>query len=580
MKRIILHTFLTLLMLTQNSCSIFKTETQTETDVSKTHQPQEQQYSKNNIVTVTVDATKPQNILKHIWSYYGYDEANFTTEPDCISLMKTVSEINAEPVHLRQHFLLNSGDGKAYLKWGSTNVYTEDEKGNSIYSWETMDSIMDAITASGCLPLVEIGFMPQALSVKPEPYRNSDTYKLDGGCFYPPKDYNKWAGLIKQWAKHSKQRYQDGVQNWFWELWNEPDISYWHGTQEEYFKLFDYTELAIHEVMPQAVLGGPHIAGARNPFLKNFLTHCDSGTNNATGKTGTRLDYIGFHAKGGTRLVDGHVRMNLGNQLRLHKAGFSTIAEFPKFKNTPIIIGEADPDGCAACPSEKFPERGYRNSPAYGAYEAAMMKYSMDIAEQYHVNLKGVVTWAFMFSDQPWFYGFRTLSTNGIHKPVLNVFKMLGQLTGNELPLTSTGSSELDELVNKGFRTKANINGLAAMDDKAVRILLWNYHDDLVTVEPNIVELKVSLPAEMGERVKVTHYRVDSTHSNAFTKWVELGSPQNPNPKQIEQLKEAMQLQTLEPIKTIEVKNQQVNLKFKLPRHAVSLIILEKADKK
>ena len=539
-------------------------------------QSNEKTSSQSNSVTVTVDATKPGKILKHVWSYYGYDEANYTTTPECKSLMKTVAEIDAEPVYLRQHFLLNSGDGKAHLKWGSTNVYTEDENGNPVYTWKIMDEIMDAVIASGCLPLVEIGFMPRELSVKPEPYKNSDTYRLDGGCFYPPKDYNKWAELIRQWVRHSKERYEDIIKKWLWELWNEPNINYWRGTEQEYFKLYDYTEQALHEVMPEAVLGGPHTAGPDNPFFRNFLKHCDSGTNNATGKTGTRLDYIGFHAKGGTRLVNGHVRMNLGRQLRLHRAGFSTAAGFPRFQNTPIIIGEADPDGCAACPSAKFPVRGYRNSPAYGAYVAAMMKYSLDLAEEYQVNLQGVVTWAFLFVEKPWFYGFRTLSTNGAHKPVLNVFKMLGQLRGKAVPVSSTGSSNLDELVRGSFRRRADINGLAAIDDKAVRIVLWNYHDDLVSVEPVGVELRFNLPADFGGDAKLVHYRVDSLHSNAYTKWVELGSPQSPSPEQIEQVRKAMQLQMLEPARTVGVDNQQVNLKFDLPRHGVSLIILEK----
>lgn len=332
------------------SCSISKPGPQATSDTTEPQGQPEKAASNGDYVTVTVDATRPAEELKHVWSYYGYDEANYTTTPDCISLMKTVQEINAEPVHLRQHFLLNSGDGKAYLKWGSTNIYTEDDNGDPVYSWQVMDAIMDAITASGCLPLVEIGFMPQDLSVRPEPYRNSDTYKLDGGCYYPPKDYDKWAELITQWVAHSKERYKDTIEKWLWELWNEPDISYWHGTEQDYSKLYDYTERALHEVMPGAVLGGPHTAGAGS-FLRNFLRHCDSGTNNATGKTGTRLDYIGFHAKGGTRLVDGHVQMNLGRQLRLHRNGFSIAAEFPRFRNTPIIIGEADPDGCAACPA-------------------------------------------------------------------------------------------------------------------------------------------------------------------------------------------------------------------------------------
>ena len=527
-------------------------------------------------VTITVDANRPGKKLKHIWSYYGYDEANYTTSPDCMSLMKTVAQINTEDVFLRQHFLLNTGDGKAALKWGSTNIYTEDKNGNPIYSWKIIDEIMDAVLVSGCLPLVEIGFMPQALSVKPEPYKNSDTYRLDGGCFYPPKDYEKWAEFIRQWAQHCKERYRDIIFKWLWELWNEPNINYWRGTRQEYFKLFDYTEQALHAVMPEAIMGGPHTAGPDNEFFRSFLKHCDSGTNNVTGETGTRLDYIGFHAKGGTRLVDGHVQMNLGNQLRLHRSGFAKVAQFPKYKNTPIIIGEADPDGCAACPSAQFPERAYRNEPAYGAYVAAMMKYSLDLAEEYQVNLQGVVTWAFVFVDQPTFHGFRSLSTNGVHKPVLNVFKMLGMLRGRALPVSSAGSSNLQDMLHVGFRQQPDINGLAAADADAVRILIWNYHDDLVPSEPVRVELKVNLPDDFGGKAKLIHYRVDFQHSNAHTKWLELGSSPNPNPTQFGQLKKAMWLEMLEQPKTVAADKKQINVKFDLPRHGVSLIILEK----
>ncbi|MHC4518810.1 MAG: GH39 family glycosyl hydrolase, partial [Planctomycetota bacterium] len=377
-------------------------------------------------VSIHVDATKPGAPLKHVWQYYGYDECNYTTTPDCASLMEAVAAMNAEPVYLRQHFLLNTGDGTASLKWGSTNVYSKSEDGVPIYSWALMDGIMDAVVASGCRPLMEIGFMPQALSSRPEPYRNSGTYRLDGGCFYPPKDYEEWAELMRQWVRHSAARYDNVEKNWLWELWNEPNINYWRGAFEDYCKLFDHTEKAIHDVLPRAVLGAPHTAGAPE-FLRKFLVHCANGTNHVSGRRGTRLDYIGFHGKGGVSLEDGHVRMNLGNQLRIHRRGFGIVADFPQYRNTPIIIGEADPDGCAGCPSSKFPERGYRNVPAYGAYEVATMKYSLDLARRQGVNLQGILTWAFMFDGQRYFEGFRTLATNGIHKPVLNAFKMLGQ---------------------------------------------------------------------------------------------------------------------------------------------------------
>lgn len=525
--------------------------------------------------SIHVDATNRGRPLRHVWSYYGYDECNYTTTPDCVTLMQAVARMNASPVYLRQHFLLNSGDGTAALKWGSTNVYTENEAGEPVYSWEIMDGIMDAVVASGCRPLVEIGFMPEALSSRPESYRNSDTYRLDGGCFYPPDDYEQWAELIRQWVRHSAARYRNVEDEWLWELWNEPNINYWHGTFEEYCKLFDYTEKAVHEVLPKAVLGGPHTAGAPE-FLRDFLEHCADGTNSVSGEKGTRLDYIGFHAKGGVALRDSHVRMNLGNQLRIHRAGFGIVADFPQYRQTPIIIGEADPDGCAGCPSSAFPHHGYRNVPAYGAYEVATMKYSLDLARQQDVNLRGVVTWAFMFDGQPYFEGFRTLATNGIHKPVLNAFKMLGQLTGDEVPLVSDGALGLDAILSGSVRTKSDINGMAVTNDREVKVLVWNYHDVLAEAEPASVRLVVQTPEGWKGATRMAHYRIDETHSNAYTKWVELGRPQEPDAQILAQLKTAMQLEMIEPAKSAGIVNGQVSLEFDLPRFGLSLILLEK----
>jgi len=524
-------------------------------------------------VAIHVDATKRGTPLKHVWPYYGYDECNYTTASDCVALMKAVARMNAQPVYLRQHFLLNSGTGTAALKWGSTNVYTENENGEPVYSWTLMDGIMDAVVASGCRPLVEIGFMPQALSSRPEPYRNSDTYRLDGGCFYPPEDYEKWAELIRQWVRHSAARYPNVEEEWLWELWNEPNINYWRGRFEEYCKLFDHTEKAVHAVLPRAVLGGPHTAGAPK-LLRDFLKHCAEGTNHVSGQTGTRLDYIGFHAKGGVSLHEGRVRMNLGNQLRIHRRGFGIVADLPQYRQTPIIIGEADPDGCAGCPSSEFPERAYRNVPAYGAYEVATMKYSLDLAKRQGVNLQGVLTWAFMFDGKPYFEGFRTLATNGIHKPVLNAFKMLGQMTGDEVPVVSEGALGLDTILSGGVRDRADINGMAVGDERAVKILLWNYHDLLRTTEPAKIQLGVTLAAAF-RTARVTHYRIDQTHSNAYTKWLELGSPQTPSPETLDELRAAMQLQMLEPARGVEVVSGRVVLDFELPRFGLSLVILE-----
>ena len=538
-------------------------------------------FAQSQVVTVNVDATKPGKPLKHVWQYYGYDECNYTTTPNCIDLMKTVSQINPDPVYLRQHFLLNSGDGTASLKWGSTNVYIENAYGEPVYSWKIMDGIFDAVIASGCHPLVEIGFMPKDLTIRPEPYRPPQPFGPNEGMgvFFPPKDYDKWAQLIRQWARHSKERYDNVEQTWLWELWNEPDIFYFQGSYEDYVKLFEYTEQAIHEVMPNATFGGPHVANSGSRFLRNFLQHCAEEKNSLTGEIGTRLDYVGFHAKGGVVFRDGHVEMSMRGQLTKHLSGFSAVANVPKFKNTPIIIGEADPDGAAAVPASRSPERGYRNIPAYGTYVAAMMKYSLDLAKQEGVNLRGVLSWAFMFDGMPWFDGYRTLATNGVHKPVLNAFKMLGQLKGNQLSLTSDGAVPMNEILKSSVRERPDINGMSVIDGQTVKILLWNYHDILVPAEPASVRLNVKLPKDYftnAEVVRVSHYRIDDTHSNAYTKWLELGSPQNPTVEMIAQMKEAMQLQLLEPPMLLDVPDNEVTLNFDLPRSGLSLIILEK----
>jgi xylan 1,4-beta-xylosidase len=205
-----------------------------------------------------------------------------------------------------------------------------------------------------------------------------------------------------------------------------------------------------------------------------------------------------------------------------------------------------------------------------------MMKYSLDLAEAEKVNLKGVLTWAFMFDGMPWFEGYRTLATNGIHKPVLNAFKMLGQLKGNELPLTSDGAVGLDEILKTSVRARPDINGIAVADDRSVKILIWNYHDFLVPAESASIQLKVKLPPDFGSKAQVIHYRIDDTHSNAYTKWLELGSPQNPNPEMLAQLRAAMELEMLEPTMFIKISNGRASLNFELPRFGLSLIILNK----
>lgn len=523
-----------------------------------------------NAIVVKVDARAPSGPLERVWSFFGYDEGNYTTVPLGQSLLTTIGQLNSGPSYIRSHFLLNTGDGVPSHKWGSTNVYTEDASGNPVYSWTLLDGIMDTIQATGNLPLAEIGFMPQALSAHPTPYKNSHVLTLDGGCYYPPKDYAKWAALIAEWAAHSKARYPDSLHDWLWELWNEPNISYWRGTPAEYMKLYDYTESALHGVLPDAKLGGPAVVGTPD-WLRAFLDHCDTGTNAVTNQVGTRLDLVTFHAKGGVSLKNGQPEMDLGNQLRIHRDAFATIASFPKYKQTPIVISEADPDGCAACSN---PENAYRNSPAYGAYVVSMMKRSLELEARLGVNLKGVLTWAFMFEDDSYFSVLRTLSTNGIDKPVLNAFKLLGALNGQRLPVTSSGAHPLDEVLAAGVRDTADVDAFATLSGSKVQVLVWNYHDDLINVPSAAVHLSIAVPNHFGTAT-VSELRADEAHGDAYTVWVKQGMPAAPSSEQRAELEQAMQPVLLSAPHAVPLNRGSIELDLDLPRFGISLFSIE-----
>jgi xylan 1,4-beta-xylosidase len=455
-------------------------------------------------------------------------------------------------------------------------VYTVDATGNPVYDWTLMDGIMDTVTGAGALPFAEIGFMPEALSTNPTPYQNSGIYTLDGGCFYPPTDYTKWGDLIQQWATHSNTRYTTAATAWQWELWNEPDIGYWKGTSAEYDELFDYTESALHQVLPSAPLGGPATSGAGS-FLTQFLQHCSTGTDAVTGSTGVRLDMVTFHAKGGVAMVGGNVEMNLGHQLQLHQDGFNIVAGFPQYKQTPIVVSEADPDGCAACPVSETPADAYRLSPAYGAYVVAMMKHTLELEANIGVNVRGLLTWAFLFQNQPYFAGYRVLSTNGIHLPVLGAFELLGGLSGETIPVTSTGALTLAQVLAGTARQQADVNAMAARNGLEVQVLAWNYHDDIVTVSDTPVSLTVQVPTGFGTSATVSHLRVDDTHGDAYTVWVSQGSPAAPSAAQLAALEQAMDPEPLQPTQTVAVTGGSVTLNFDLPRFGISLVTIDPA---
>jgi len=530
---------------------------------------------------INVDLNKEITDMKPVWAWYGYDEPNYTYMKDGKKLLSEIAALSPVPVYIRTHSLLVTGNAVPALKWGSTNAYTEDANGKPIYNWTIIDSIFDTYIKRGMKPLAQIGFMPEALSSNPTPYKHDwkpgDPYsKIFTGWAYPPKDYNKWAELVYQWVKHSVDRYgKKEVESWYWELWNEPN-GYWKGTQDEFFKLYDYTADAVKRALPTAKIGGINIAGTAGStaqqWLQAFMKHCFSDTNYVTKKVGSPVDMILFHAKGSPKVVDDHVQMNMARQLTDINAGFKFVASYPQLRNLPVVIGESDPEGCAACGMKTNPANAYRNGTMYSSYTAASFAREYLLADSFKVNFLGAVTWAFEFEDQPWFYGFRDLSTNGVDKPVLNVFRMFGMMKGKRVVVHSNRMYDLKTIVDSSVRGQTDIGALAAKDKRSATIMIWNYHDD--DKQAPVEDIVINVEGLPVVTVTVREFRIDNEHSNAYEEWKKMGSPQNPTAAQIIELEKAGQLQMMNTSMNSVIKGI-MTMHIVLPRQGVSLMKLE-----
>jgi xylan 1,4-beta-xylosidase len=535
-------------------------------------------------VTIQVDLGKTVGPYKPIYSWFGYDEANYTTMRHGKELLRELHDLSPVPVYIRAHHLLTSGDGVAELKFSSTNVYSEDRDGKPVYDFKILDGIFDAYMSAGVRPMVELGFMPKDLAAdlpdRHEPYQvHYPKSTVSGKSNNPPRDYAKWGELVRVVTAHLVERYgEERVSQWYFEVWNEPDIDYWHSSAEDYYKLYDYAVAGVKAALPGARVGGPASTSPghakANLFLKRFLDHVDSGKSAATGKA-IPLDFISFHAKGSPTIAAGKVTMGINRELTDADKGFMLVASYPRFRNLPIIISEADPEGCAACSSKVNPSNNYRNGTLYPAYTAAALKGLFELQDRHSVNLLSMLSWSFEFEDKDYFEGFRSLATNGIDKPVLNVFRMFALMSGNRVSAVSSGKVSLDTLVSTGVREQPDVDALATCGDREAAVLVWNYHDvdGPAPAAPTAVTI-TGIPAGV-QKVLLEHYRLDDTHSNSYAVWLAMGSPQHPTARQYADLKAAGQLQLLTSPEWMDVKNGQVSIETEMPRQGTSLMHLK-----
>jgi len=395
-------------------------------------------------------------------------------------------------------------------------VYKEDKNGNPEYNFQYIDVLYDYLLSIGIKPFVELGFMPSALA------SGSKTLFWWKGNVTPPKDYNKWGDLMRNLTLHFTQRYGvDEVKTWYFEVWNEPNLDgFWAGTQDEYFKLYEYSVKAIKSVNKEYRVGGPATAGAA--WVPEMIDFCS--------KNGLPLDFISTHTYG---VKQGYLDEYGNSGTVLSKDPMSVSGDV---LNSRKQIASSD------MPDLQLHYTEWSSSytpadPMHDSYHQAA--YILDRIKKVGTAATSMSYWVFtdIFEEAgprftPFHGGFGLLNTQGINKPAFYSFEFINKLGNTELVNKDSCSWICKDL-------KGNM-----------QILLWDFTNthpgDSVN---NQVYYVRDLPAKSKGKVKVAVsnvpegdyvlelYKVGYRSNDAYTSYLDMGKPNQLTKQQVEQIK-------------------------------------------
>jgi xylan 1,4-beta-xylosidase len=539
---------------------------------------------------VEVDASTDVGELIPIWASIGYDEFNWTYTPTGKRLLGEFATSSAVPYHVRPHYAFISGTGLSLPHWGSGNVYHEDENGVPFYDFTLVDRAYDAIVGAGHHLLVELGFTPVQLlpeeAIRKHTIIDSPTiysaYEA-GQWAYPPKDYAKWGELVAALARHSLERYgEEEVSTWLWELWNEPDIFYWHGTREQFFELYEVTASAVRSVLPSASVGGPAVTGGPDGtgFLRDFLTYVSAKD--------LPLDFVSFHTKG-SQFTPWRTYSPMGapapvqqspstiKMLAEIRSLLRVMAEFPRFAGLPAIVDECDAAVPAHWGSYDNANFGFQNTEYYPVFQAQLMKLILDLNSEETASVQRATSWSFYFEGERCFEGTRAFLTYaGIEKPLLNAYRALGQLGNRRLRAESSAGWKVTDLdATLPGTMPETIDALASKgDDGQVAVIVYRHTDDQYQTDDENASVELTISGLGPGSYEVSHFRVDRDHSNAHTVWRDIGSPEYPSAEQVEIITARQGLESAEPPRVIDSADGIVSISLRMSLPSFSLVTL------
>jgi xylan 1,4-beta-xylosidase len=518
------------------------------------------------------DLSDPGQPFQRFWGNLGYESFVSILNSRNRELFKLMQEANQRTKgafrFIRAHNIFSNGQPP----WGEgLDVYHEDAAGHPRYNWELLDQVFDEIQRFGFKPIVELGFMPDALASIPERRQ-----KWSQANVSPPKDYQKWYDLVYAAVAHLVARYgRQEVASWYFEVWNEPDLGYlfwiedpknkpW-GDLNEYCKLYDYTAAAVKAALPDARVGGPATAGLG---IERLLEHTTLEKNFVTGEIGSPIDFVSSHAYG--MVYPLHKRkknMVDGIELKIARARAHDHEKVrAAMESLPFLLTETGP-------STK--NNAYYNTRYVAAWWAKMADAAFYLGEKFGKAYQPdeIVSWS---TEQllkgfggNWGVAVHFKSDDGfqiVKRPLFNIFEALGHLSDNYVKLSS------------GSEFRAPVHAFAARaGNRSVEIMLYHFDEwDYENSRADSHDVFVSLENLPFSDFELRCYLIDETHSNGFTAWKELGKPEKLTREQTRILDNRDDLELSEPPARIQTPDFKIEKKFRLQSNSVMLLVLTK----
>jgi xylan 1,4-beta-xylosidase len=466
---------------------------------------------------IVVDPSAAPHSFPHFWEQmFGSGRAVLTLRDSYRKDLRSVK--GATDFHyVRFHAIFHDEIG----------VYDEDKQGKPVYNFSYVDQIYDGLLDNGVRPFVELSFMPKKLA------SSNVVQSFEYHPFVaPPRDYLKWDGLISAFAAHLIERYGIAeVSQWYFEVWNEPNLDFWAGTptQATYWTLYDHTARALKNVDARLRVGGPSTAQAA--WVGAFIRH--------TADEHVPLDFVSTHVYANDKSEDvfaTHEKIPRTHMVCRAAAKVRDEVRASQRPELPIIWSEYNAT--------------YLNDPAV-TDSVFMGPWLADTLRRCDGLTQMMSYWTFsdVFEEQgpvkrPFYGGFGLIAAGGIPKPAFNAFKMLHQL----------GTERLDVAAEDVLVTRR--------PDGSLVVALWNYAaPEEAGAEKTIV---LRLPPQAHS---VRLLRLDAEHGDVTGQYRRMGSPQYPTRAQLALLVKAS---ALPPALELTVVNDRVSIT--LPPNALATV--------